>query len=280
MWTGRNTGPMNWSSGGRSDNFRGRPHQTPRPGDGRPFRSVFREPPIRGAGVLGGCVIPSSNFRNGQSPLIRTVIGTYYQRKKVVELFLQFGVDTSLKDGEGFTALERANQTRQKSIANLLQKHEPNLFELNLKATTRHPSETASGKPALSSHRPINLKEKVMVRRPKDTLISPLEELQGMVGLTQVKAELNQTINFLCVQRLRKQKGFSVPEQNRHFVFHGNPGTGKTAVANLTSRVYKDLSILDKGHLIKTDRAGLIAAYLTERLIRLVQSAIGGVLYI
>ncbi len=110
-----------------------------------------------------------------------------------------------------------------------------------------------------------------------------LEELDGLIGLSNIKGEVSQLINFLQIQQLRKQKGLSAPEQSLHIVFTGNPGTGKTTIARLLAQIYNSLGILSQGQFVETDRAGLVAAYLGQTAIKIqavVKSAIGGVLFI
>ena len=113
-----------------------------------------------------------------------------------------------------------------------------------------------------------------------DTL---MRELQTMVGLHRVKAEVAQLVDFLKVQQLRKSKGLPGTQISRHLVFMGNPGTGKTTVARLLASIYKALGILSKGHLVETERSGLVAGYLGQTAIKvqeIVSTALGGVLFI
>ena len=82
---------------------------------------------------------------------------------------------------------------------------------------------------------------------------------------------------------MRREKGLSVPEQSLHMVFSGNPGTGKTSVARLIAKIYKQMGILSKGQFVETDRAGLVAEYLGQTAPKVqvvVKKAIGGVLFI
>jgi SpoVK/Ycf46/Vps4 family AAA+-type ATPase len=110
-----------------------------------------------------------------------------------------------------------------------------------------------------------------------------LEELNALVGLERVKTEVNQLVNLLRVQKMREAKGMSALPISRHFVFYGNPGTGKTTVARLLAQIYRALEILSRGHLLETDRAGLVAGYVGQTALKVkevVGNALGGILFI
>lgn len=110
-----------------------------------------------------------------------------------------------------------------------------------------------------------------------------MDELNSLIGLMEVKKELNSLINFVKLQRLRKMKGLNIPVVSLHMVFTGNPGTGKTTVARLMSRILFELGYLSKGHLIETERSGMVAGYLGQTALKteeIVKKAIGGVLFI
>lgn len=110
-----------------------------------------------------------------------------------------------------------------------------------------------------------------------------VSELKALVGLASVKKDVDQLINFLKVQQMRQSKGMKTEPVSRHLVFYGNPGSGKTTVARLISKIFKSLGIISKGHLVETDRAGLVAGYVGQTAIKvseIVNKSLGGVLFI
>jgi SpoVK/Ycf46/Vps4 family AAA+-type ATPase len=116
--------------------------------------------------------------------------------------------------------------------------------------------------------------------RPLEDLMKELDEL---VGLERVKADVRQLINFLKVQQMREEKGMQPLPISRHLVFYGNPGTGKTTIARLLAQVYRTLKILSRGHLVETDRAGLVAGFVGQTALKVkevVGKSLGGVLFI
>ncbi len=111
----------------------------------------------------------------------------------------------------------------------------------------------------------------------------PFEELEGMIGLDSVKAEVKSLTNYIKLMQEREAKGLKSPNISYHCVFSGNPGTGKTTVARILARIYRDLGVVSKGHLVETDRNGLIGSYVGQtgpKTNALIDSALGGVLFI
>ncbi|MEM9521131.1 MAG: AAA family ATPase [Actinomycetota bacterium] len=131
---------------------------------------------------------------------------------------------------------------------------------------------TASTEPALADQRP-----------PAETPDEVLAELDQLIGLDDVKTIVRELVNVTIIEKLREDAGLPVPKRTHHLVFTGNPGTGKTTIARLLSRVFAALEIFEQGHLVEVHRADLVAGYVGQTAPQTeaaVERALGGVLFI
>jgi SpoVK/Ycf46/Vps4 family AAA+-type ATPase len=118
---------------------------------------------------------------------------------------------------------------------------------------------------------------------PQRTLDQALDALDHMIGLAPVKDEVNKLMAGLEVERMRRDQGLAVAPISRHMVFTGPPGVGKTEVARALGEIYRSLNVLRKGHLIETDRSGLVAGYIGQtaaKTLDVCKSALDGILFI
>ena len=108
-------------------------------------------------------------------------------------------------------------------------------------------------------------------------------ELQGLVGLNEVKEYLGSLKQYYTTYQRRKAQGKKVMDVSKHMIFTGNPGTGKTTVARILAKYLKTAGILESGHLIEVSRKDLVGQYVGHTAVltsQVIDSALGGVLFI
>ena len=153
----------------------------------------------------------------------------------------------------------------------------------NVAATRERSAPPSPNKPKLPSAPTSGDAPITPEKTPAERLAEAMAELDRLIGLTEIKEEVRTLANFLKVQAKRTEAGLPTTDLSLHMVFNGNPGTGKTTVARIVGSIFGSMGILKKGHLIETDRSGLVAEYAGQtgpKSHKKIDEALDGVLFI
>lgn len=215
------------------------------------------------------------------------------QGKKNMEL--RFGEEDNRKDGKKKTLLTESHR----QTGDLLKDLYGDLYRPGAQADEADPSGKSQAQStleqemdALSRAQAALMEAAMKFNRENDIPApagekkpetDPMEDLNELIGLTGIKHDVRELYDFTKIQKLRKDAGMKTVPVSMHLVFTGNPGTGKTTVARILARLYKQIGVLSTGQLVECDRSGLVAGYVGQTAVKTqkkIEEAMGGVLFI
>lgn len=215
------------------------------------------------------------------------------QGKKNMEL--RFGEEDNRKDGKKKTLLTESHR----QTGDLLKDLYGDLYRPGAQADEADPSGKSQAQStleqemdALSRAQAALMEAAMKFNRENDIPVpagekkpetDPMEDLNELIGLTGIKHDVRELYDFTKIQKLRKDAGMKTVPVSMHLVFTGNPGTGKTTVARILARLYKQIGVLSTGQLVECDRSGLVAGYVGQTAVKTqkkIEEAMGGVLFI
>ncbi|MEW9668896.1 stage V sporulation protein K [Ammoniphilus sp. 3BR4] len=118
---------------------------------------------------------------------------------------------------------------------------------------------------------------------PHERFLQITKEMDRLVGMKEIKDLIHEIYALLFINQCRRKQGLKADSQVLHMIFKGNPGTGKTTVARIIGRLFKEMGVLSKGHLVEVERADLVGEYIghtAQKTREHIKKAMGGILFI
>lgn len=126
--------------------------------------------------------------------------------------------------------------------------------------------------------------EALQKNEAKHSILREIErEMNSLVGMDEMKRNIKEIYAWIFVNQKRQEQGLKVGKQALHMMFKGNPGTGKTTVARLVGKLFFEMNVLSKGHLIEAERGDLVGEYIghtAQKTRDLIKKSLGGILFI
>lgn len=202
----------------------------------------------------------------------------------IIELINKIVVNvTNKRQNKSLTSKRNQTQVINKETSEIVKKALNDVLGDSINRNLESASTSVSNTSAQNIEKYIERHNKDNQDSRTENKINPLNELQTLIGLSEVKSEVSALVDFVKIQQARKEQGLKSVGMSYHCVFTGNPGTGKTTVARILAAIYRDLGVLKRGHLVETDRSGLVAEYVGQTAVKtnkIIDSALDGVLFI